>query len=357
MSDSSTIHLFLVALRKEGFRKLSESRIRDLGLVPPYDVLVQKLCALDGDISKKDFTAIAHTYLTPGEVKELESINDVSVELGLSSLGELVGLTSLEKISRIIKREDPIPKKLGDIGHIIEGTRFSSHEPVAKKLTELELIEEPGLFNFLEYRFFKQKLHLIAAYSGMGKTNISLALAKYTGNLGLVTHYISIADWTPGEIRHKTEKCGNYPDIWMSILDEASLYDIELEIEQTKPDVCIVDSLTDISSFYNSSDQFYLELELRATRLRKLAVKYNLCMVTTHQLIVLDDVVLPEDLLGGKAHLLKVCDLALGIGGAQGSSIRSVSPLKVRHQPTLDVFKIDVDFEGLMVYNRGKGDR
>lgn len=352
MTDSPTIHLFLGALKKESFRTLVESRVRELALPPPYDSLVSKLIGLDGDIKKKDFVSICHTFLNPGEVKILEQLDEVSGELGLKSLEELVGLVSLEKIGHILKRDSSISDKLEKIETILESSRYSSREPSAKLSSNLEVLEEDGLFTFLRYRFSKKKLHLLAAYSGMGKTNISLALAKYTGNLGLDTHYISIADWTESEIRHKIEKCENYPDIWMSILDEASLYDLELELEQTKPDIAVVDSITDITSFYNTSDQFYLELERRAKYLRKLAVKFDVCLITTHQLILLDDEVLPEDLLGGKAHLLKGLDLALGIGGKLGSSTKTVSPLKVRHQPTLDPFKITVDFEGLVVYEK-----
>lgn len=326
--------------------------MRELALPPPYDSLVYKLIGLEGDIGKKDFVSICHTFLNPGEVKVLEQLDEVSGELGLKSLEELVGLVSLEKIGLVLKRDSSIPDKLEKIESILENSRYSSREPSAKMSSNLEDLDEEGLFTFLRYKFSKKKLHLLAAYSGMGKTNISLALAKYTGNLGLDTHYISIADWTESEIRHKIGKCENFPEIWMSILDEASLYDLELEMEQTRADVCIVDSITDITSFYDTHDKFFLELERRAKYLRRLAVKFNLCMVTTHQLILLDDEVLPEDLLGGKAHLLKGLDLALGIGGKLGSSTKTVSPLKVRHQPTLDTFKITVDFEGLMVYEK-----
>ena len=346
----STINLFLVSLRQEGFRKLAESRIRELNLVPPYDQLTHKLMSLEGDIKRQDFISICYTYLNPSDVETLEHIDVISSELGLKSLEELLGLSSLEKIQHILKRDTSIEKKLDSIGTLIETNRTKISTPHAKKIQDLEQKKETSLFKFLKYPFSKGKLYLVCAYSGVGKTNISLSLAKTTGSLGHNTHYISIADWTEPEIRNKIEKVNTYPDIWLSILDEATIYDIENEIEISKPDVCIVDSITDITSYANAETEYFWELERRARGLRRLATKYNMVLVTTHQLIVRDEKVIPEDMLGAKAHLLKVVDLALGIGCMNRDGFNTVSTLKVRHHRLLNDFKIQIDHEGCHIH-------
>ncbi len=348
MVDSS-INLFLVAMRRESFRSLVETRVRDLGLVPPYDELVTRLLAASGDIKKKDFISLVHTYLPADDVKELDRINEVSRELGLQSLEELVSLVALEKISRIVKREGALEERLALIQETLDRSRFAIREPAAKLAENLDTSSHPGLFKFLRYNFYRSKFHLLTAYSGMGKTNFSLILAEQALARGYKTHYISIADWTESELRAKIDKVTGLKGLWVSALDEATIYDVDLELEVTSPDVVIVDSLTDISGRFSSGES-WVEYEHKTRHLRRLAVKHKACLVATHQLIVLEDEVIPEDLLGGKAHILKVCDLALGIGGQRGSDTRRVSALKVRHQPTLPPFDITVDFDRLKTW-------
>ena len=366
--NTSTINLFLAALRRQGFRIIVSSRLKDLSLVPPYDVLVSRLMDFEGDIELKDFISVCYTFLHRNDVEVLENLKDVSSELGLKSFEVLLGLTSLDKIGNILKREGDIDKKINSIYNICESSRYKSTTPQAKHILDLETKEDTSIFKFLKYPFSRGKLYLIAAYSGVGKTNLSLSLAKLTGNQGLNTHYISIADWTEPEIRNKLIGAGEiktkdamiipgsftekipYPDIWLSILDEATVYDVELELEVTKPDVCIVDSITDLSSYASNQEEYFWETEKKARALRQLAVKYDLAMIITHQLIVRDTKVIPEDLLGSKAHLLKVVDLALGIGCSDEDNNHRVSTLKVRHHRCIEDFKINLDFESLIVY-------
>jgi len=141
-------------------------------------------------------------------------------------------------------------------------------------------------------------------------------------------------------------------DMWMALYDKATVYEIGLEIETVKPDIVLVDSLSNITSHHmrDSEGQYYMELGLRAKSLRELANDYNVCMLTTHQLKVLRDVVDPDDLMASKAHLLAEVDLALGVGGKRDDTTRNVSTLKVRNFPCLPVFRVEVDYEKLHLY-------
>lgn len=348
----STINIFLAALKSEGFRSIVSKRFKELNLPPPYDQLCLKLCGIEGDIEHRDFISLCYTYLNPSDVSTLETLTDsIGSGIAIQSLEILLGLGVLDRIGLILKRDSTIDKKIESIGTLIESARLKSGEPKAKKFNQLEVDIQPHLFKWLRYPVRRGKLYLMAAYSGVGKTNLSLSLAKQAGRQGFNVHYISIADWSESEIRNKIEVVKDFPDIWLSIFDDASVYDIEQEIEQTKPDICIVDSLTDLNSYSTSTEEYFWEIERKARQLRRLATKYNLVMFTTHQLIVRDERVLAEDLLGAKAHLLKVVDLAWGIGCMDRDGNNTVSTLKLRHDKSEGDFKISIDVEGLFIHS------
>lgn len=347
------LHIFIVALRKESFRRemMRGNRLASLIPIPPYSLVAEALGSFTGDVTDADFNTILKLHLSDRDMKILGGLGDVSVELASKALRALEQELVIKQVQEVaFATAAGAEVKLGEIIRLVSTFQTDLREPRAKLSTALPTDVQPMLFTFCQYPHRRRQIHLYAAYPGTGKTSVSLALAKDAMTQGVEkVLYVCIGDWDEGTLGSKIRGKG-LDSLWVALYDKATLYDIELEIETVKPDLTIIDSLTNITTFYASEERYYIELGLRAKALRELAAKYNTCMVVTHQLMRHSEVVSGDDLMGAKAHLLAELDLGLGIGGQLDQSEKNVSTIKLRHDPQIPTFRIDIDYDRLFVY-------
>lgn len=347
--EKNIIHIFICALQKEAFRKEVREQVQSLTILPPYDIVIEQMLKLDGNIEKSDVINLARLHLSTLDVQKIQQIEEVSDGVAIAILEELQDSSTLEDVLHLLTGSATPKEKLSNIAHAIESGHKALQEPRAKRVGELEVDTEEALLHFLNYPLYRNKLAMISAYPGIGKTTISLALAKLGQAEGLNVLYFCIGDWDEPSLGRKL--VDTELDIYVALYERATLYELELELESVQPDLVIVDSLTNLTSHHvRGDDKFYMELGQRAKHLREVANKYNTCMVVTHQLKTLREIVIEDDLMSSKAHLLAELDLGLGVGGLKEEAVRNVSTLKARAFPALPVFRIEIDFERLHIY-------
>lgn len=346
-------HIFMKALKSASFKEemRRSGRLPKLLPLPPYSLVVDAIASIDGEVSDEDFLTIIRMHLHGKDVEILNSIDTVSPALAAQATEALEKEAVIKDIQDIVLegRLDAV-EKMREVSRLISVTQAIVAEPRAKKVGELSGEKKTPAFTFLRYPHYKGRYHMYAAYPGQGKTTLCLAAADYCIKThGYKVLYICVGDWDEASLGGKIGD--KLPDLWVALYSKATLYEVEVEIDTVKPDVCIIDSMTNLTTFFSEPDRYYMELGSRAKALRDLAVKYDVCMVGTHQLMRISPVVSPEDLMGAKAHVLAELDLCLGIGGDLNESSKTVSTLKLRHDPPEPTFRVDIDYEDMFVYD------
>lgn len=339
------------------FRQDVSRVLKDVSLPPPYDSCFEELLSRKGQLKEDSLIKLAGVYLHDHEMSVLRKLGEFDTGLGLQYLEELVATRNLERIERMLSEDGTPASVLARIKDQASTSLALVQQPRAKKLGQLDKSEEEYMFEWLRYKWAKKKLYLLCAYSGIGKTSLSLALANLCAEMGLTTLYISVKDWSESSMYHKVAAghATGMDKVWFAIYSECSIFQVESEIRLVKPDVVIVDSLKSISNYYADEDRMFIELGKRADTLRVIANDYNCCAVTTHQLVVMEEVVIPQHLQGAKSHLLEHCDLALGVGVAETSQKdRVISTLKVRNAESVPPFRIMIDHDTLEIEDIGK---
>jgi len=339
------------------FRQDVSRVLKEITLPPPYDSCLEELMARKGQLSEESLVKLSAVYLSSHEVDILRRMGEFDNGLGIQYLEELVATRNLERIERMLSEDGNPASILEKIKDQASTSLALVQQPRAKKLGLLDKSEEEYLFEWLRYKWARRKLYLICAYSGIGKTSLSLALARLVSGMGLTVLYISVKDWSESSMYHKIARSTpqGMDNVWYAIYPECSIFQVESELRHVKPDVAIVDSLKSISNYYADEDRMFMELGKRADTLRILANDYNTCIVTTHQLVVMEEVVIPQHLQGAKSHLLEHCDLALGVGVAETSQKdRVISTLKVRNAESVSPFRIIMHHDTLTVDDIGR---
>jgi hypothetical protein len=322
---------------------------------PPYDAAIDEVMSKKGIITEESLLKLAAVYLPEHEVSIMRKMGEFDSNLGLQYLEELVATRNIEQIEKLITGDGTPAQVLARVKDTASTSLSLIQQPRAKRFGELDQTEEEYMFEFLRYKWAKRKLYLMCAYSGIGKTSLSLALANHASSLGLTVLYISVKDWSESSMYHKLAKLKTPLDIYYAIYNECSIFQVESEIRMVKPDLVIVDSLKSITNYYADEERMFIELGKRADTLRVMANDYGCCMVTTHQLVVLEELVVPQHLQGAKSHLLEHCDLALGFGVKEPSQRdRVVSTLKVRNAESVSPFKIQIDHSSLTIEDIGR---
>lgn len=338
---------FIMSLGHESFRKDVNRLIQTIQVPPPYDSLIEDIYKRRGNLDSQQLIKIASLYLPEVEITVLKQLGDVDATLGLQYCEEVIRERALNEIEYIIQSEPDSRMALEYIKQKASDTIIGTHESIAKTIDQLDQSEEEYIFKFLRYPFAKKKMYMFFAYSGVGKTTMSLICAKVASKYNQKVLYIPIKDWTEASLYHQLAKCDHPLDIHYAVYAEATMSQIESEIAKVKPDVVIVDSLKGITN-YSRHEQDHIEYGNRADTLRMLANEYDTCMISTHQLVVKEEIVLESHIQGSKSHLLEHLDLGLGIAPRTGSPReRIISTVKLRGMSAEDTFRVSLDYKKL----------
>lgn len=345
----------IMSLGSQSFRQDVHRVLSTVSVPPPYDACIDEIMSKKGTLKEETLLKMSAVYLSEHEVNTMRKIGEFDSQVGLQYLEELVAVRNIEQIEKLLSAPGSPAQVLSKVKDTASLSLSLIQQPRAKRYGDLDKTEEEYMFEFLRYKWAKRKLYLLCAYSGIGKTSMSLAVANKAKDVGLNVLYISVKDWSESSMYYKLDKLAKPLDIWYAIYNECSIFQVESEIRMVKPDLVIVDSLKSITNYYADEERMFMELGKRADTLRVMANDYNCCMISTHQLVTMEELVVPQHLQGAKSHLLEHCDLALGFGVKEPSQKdRVVSTLKVRNAESVSPFKILIDHSTLTVEDIGK---
>lgn len=339
---------FIRCLENEIF--LSTVRRDNIPLLPPFDIVVTKVL----ELSNPDWGTIlnvAKLHLHKDMYDMLMGLN-YDLKLGLQAYRYLADDSIESEIIKVSTAPTDKEKKFERIEHLLKNRSVRIPEPQAKTWDELESNPEEYMFEFGGYKISRGKISLVASFAGIGKTTTSLCFANNATCAGLKTLLICLKDWSESELKRKSVNMAAKENLTFAVYGDCTLNDIDFEIATTKPDVVVIDALTDIDVPF--SEKYHKQLGEVAADLRSMGVKYDCHVFTTHQARVLETVLRPEHLRDSKSDLLQPLDLCWGLGASSVTEPQKVlSTLKVRHQESQAPHKIVFDYDNLDIRDLG----
>lgn len=309
-----------------------------------YLPVFKKLFELQGDLTRSELKNLL-SLLTDSSLILNELSEKVTDTVGEFIIKELTAYSYYQRITNIIQTGNNISDKIERIQKVISSYSQTTDVCLVKRKlsSELQLAKEDFLFEF-GYKIARGELVGLFGYTGTGKTTLCLALIRFLSEANIKSHFISIQDWTESSLARRI-KDTNLPDFLVSIYSEASITTIEEDISHTEADVVFVDSMTNIHT--NISEQRYLQLKYITENLKKLAVRYNKVIITTHQLN--KNSLYPEvsDIQDSHSHILSDFDLVFGIG--KESNEINLTTMKVRHHEYIGAFSIKLDYKNIKI--------
>jgi len=315
--------------------------------------LIEEIFKRQGNLSEEQLIKIGSLYLSDHEITQVKTLGEVDTNLGMDYCQELIRERTLDKIQNILMSENDTGASLEAIRSIATTSIIQTQQSRAKRMEDFDKTEEEYIFKFLRAPFSKRKLYMFFAYSGVGKTTMSLICAKVAESYGQKVLYIPIKDWSESSLYHQLKKIDNPPNIEYAVYPECTMAQIESEIVKVQPDVVIVDSMKGITNYFRH-EQDFIEYGNRVDQLRMLSNEYDTCMITTHQLVVKEELVLEQHLQGGKSHILEHVDIGFGIGHKEGSKKeRVINWVKTRGIPAEEPYVVSLDFKKFTVSDVG----
>ena len=329
---------------------INQVRQDAIPLLPPFDSLVNDILELT-DPSPEQINKAANLYLHQDDYAKL-LILEPDQELALCSYKKLVDASVHDEIRQKLNYGSDIDESLNQVESILIKRKVFIPQTRAKLWDDLNEREDDVMFKFMKYNISRGKLSIVVAFSGIGKTTTSLCFANTAANAGYTTLIIALKDWSEAELKRKTANLSHKDRIGFAVYGDCSLHDIDYEISLTRPDVVIVDALTDITMPF--TDTFHRTIGDIAEQLRKMAVKYDCHLFTTHQTNVLESVVLPQHFRDSKSNLIQHLDIGWGLG-ANGVSdtLKIVTTVKLRHQESVRPWKCVFDYTNLIIQDKG----
>lgn len=328
-------------------KKSARDSIKPIKCPPPFDNIIQDMYKSSMDLTKEDILVLCSTHNVP-----LPTINQIiSHEFTISPAIEEITLVRLDALAReqeilnVFKSNEPIEQKIKRIQEIsiklVEPTKSQ-----AKKVSELDNTHMDELCSFLGYPLMRGELGLLCAFPGRGKTTVLLSTIREYTNQGLNCLYISIEDFTEQTLRKRLPS--GFPDVLVACVPVCSFRQIRKESDTHKPDVLIVDYLDVVNMGRHLTDP-RLKHNAVVHGLKSLAQELNIVVLSAHQLN--SDVLEPqvEHLAESKFGILAGVDVCLGMGGYVYDTRRYITTMKSRRHPPLTTFKINVDFNKLVI--------
>ncbi len=326
-----------------------------LPLMAPFDVLVADALSLK-NATPEQINKIAKLHLHADDYTKLVGL-ETDTELALMSYKKLVNDSVGEEILRKLDAVGlfdalDMEETLVNIEELLKARHVAIPEQRAKLWGDLNERDDDRMFRFLKYNISRGKISLMAAFSGIGKTISSLCFAQQATSEGYTVLLIALKDWSEAELKRKAQSMPHKDNIAFAVYGDCSLSDIDYEINIVKPDVVIVDALTDITMPY--SDKLHRTIGEAAGELRAMAVEYDCHMFTTHQTNTLEPLVLPSHLRDSKSNLLQPLDIAWGLGSSSVSNTqRIINTVKVKHQESVRPWKCAFDYNALEIHDKG----
>lgn len=345
MTGNYYLILINYLLVKENRDKL-RTVIKNIKIPEPYNMIVSELYKLSGTVTNKELSLLVKDRLPASIIRKINKEIQVTESLIKEVIDSLMSLEKLQRIDTVLKSNEHAREKIVKIQKIVTSLDISTGVK-AKPSTSLDCQEIDNIFEFV-YPMSKGELCVICGYTGIGKTRLVLSLVRHAVTVyNLKALYIPIEDWSETTLHNMLRRADDFPEFWVSVYSACNIQDIACEIEYVKPDIVFIDSLTEIQALDSFDDRRYLQLDWIAKQLKRLAQQTETLIVATHQLTYFTEFPTSDDLQDAKSHLLKHCDVCLGIGGQIGAETRNITTIKVRHHPAQDVVTISLDYENL----------
>ncbi len=323
-----------------------KTTINNMNLQYPYDVLWAEIKDIKEDLTKEDFLEIVKELLDAENYLFFKEMPDsVTNVIGYRAVNKLSSLNKLSKISNIIQEDRDIEHKLENISKIIESNNTIGKSK-SKLISEFKIDNTQNEFYIFHYGIAREELVVLCAFTGRGKTSLMLTFAREAIQNNLSVLYISIKDFSESMLKSRLDSAGAFPDFKASCYSNLSVPDLEIEIDEVKPDVVFVDYLGVMDSS-TKTDTRRFELENITSNLKRVAQDKQVVLVTGHQLNKDNPFPKAEDLLEAKAGIVSHADLVLGIGGDIQSDFRNVTTIKCRRHKPLPEFIVQVNFDDL----------
>lgn len=329
----------------------SQVKQDNIPLLPPFDSLVADVLAIPTP-TPEQVNKAAKLYLHKDDYDILVNLES-DLELAMASYKKLVDQSVRDEVvKRLEYGHGDMDETLDKVEQLLSNRHVFIPKQRAKQWDDLDERTDDVMFEFMKYKISRGKLSLMVAFSGIGKTTASLCFANIASCSDYNVLLIALKDWSEAELKRKTDPLVAKENIAFAVYGDCALSDIDYEIRTVKPDVVIVDALTDITMKY--SDSFHRTLGEVNGQLRAMAVEYDCHMFTTHQTNVLEPVVLPQHLRDSKSNLLQPVDIAWGLGaGAVSDTVKIASTVKIRHQESVRPWKLAFDYHTLEIHDKG----
>ena len=341
---------FIRGLANKTFRTVVE---RDgVPLMSPFDSIVSDVLSMENP-KVEQIHKVARLHLHKDDYDKLVVL-DEEIELSLASYKKLVEESIREEALKKLQYGTlaPVSDVLDDIGALLKKRNVSVPEVHAKKWDDLSERDDDVMFEYMKYNISRGKLSVTAAFSGIGKTVNSLCFANEASQRGFTVLMVALKDWSEAELKRKCKDMVNKDNIAFAVYGDCTLSEVDYEIQQVRPDVVIVDALTDISM--RVDDKLHRTLGEVSASLREMAVTYDCHVFTTHQTNILEPIVMPHHLRDSKSNLLQPVDICWGIGMSSPSdTTRVISTVKLRHQESVRPWKCMFDYVGLKAHDKG----
>lgn len=323
----------------------------NIPLLPPYDSLVADVLSLDNP-TPEQINKVAKLYLHRDDYDKLIELES-DLDLAMVSYKKLVNNSVRDEVVKKLEYSaGDMDETLDKVESILSSRHINIPKQRAKAWVELDERTDDVMFQFMKYNISRGKLSLVGAFSGIGKTTLSLCFANVASCSDMNVLLIAIRDWSEAELKRKTSNLAAKERVAFSVFGDCALTDIDYEIRTVQPDVVIVDALTDITMKY--TDKYHKTIGDTADRLREMAVNYDCHMFTTHQAKTLEPLVIPEHLRDSKSDLLEAVDIGWGLGcGSVSDTMKVVSTIKIRHQESVRPWKCAFDYHTLEIHDKG----
>ncbi len=343
---SSYTNLIGYMLSKANRDKI-QSMLSNLTLDTPYDEIVAKMMICPVDLTSQDLIAMLSDTVPSALLNTFTKIQPVSDAVGLTALADIEASTKLTKIGNILKNKSNPHQKLLELSQFAHNGNNKYTLQSKAKLTS-ELSDDTSTLDIIDicnYSASKGELVLLCAFPGMGKTTMLLAITRDCVNRGLKPLYISIHDFTEAQLKRKLSQAKEMPEFHCAVYSQASIQQIEIDVNAVKPDVLLVDYAMVMDA--PKQDQKRGELEANVRELKRVASDSNILVISAWQLNRLSEYPVTQDLLELKSATLAHVDLCLAFGGQMHTWERNCVTFKARRWQTLDVQTVYVDFANL----------
>lgn len=341
---------FIRGLANKTFRNVVKQDA--IPLMSPFDSIVGDVVALP-EPTFEQICKVAKLHLHRDDHAKLIILEE-DIELALVSYKKLVEESIREEAMKKLQYGTlaPVSDVLDDIGKLLKKRHVSVPDLHAKRWEDLSDRDDDVMFQYMKYNISRGKLSVTAAFSGIGKTVNSLCFANNASSRGFTVLMVALKDWSEAELRRKCATMANKDNIAFAVYGDCAMSDIDYEIQQVRPDVVIVDALTDITM--RVDDKLHRTLGEITAGLREMAVTYDCHVFTTHQTNVLEAIVLPHHLRDSKSNLLQAVDICWGLGMNNPSdTVKVVSTVKLRHQEAVRPWKLAFDYNALEIHDKG----